>query len=73
MSESMPPRCKGLFGRRLCNWEGRYSYKPPQRELPHMRAAGGGLDVAAMVRALGTKTYVRDICTRCGQTKERAI
>lgn len=73
----LPPRCKGLFGRRLCKWEGRYDYAPPSDRIDMGEVIFGmAFDVKGSVsrlRALGKQTYVREVCTRCGQTKERTI
>lgn len=44
----------------------RYHTEPPERPLPKADLWGGGID--KFLDALTKKTYVHDVCIRCGET-----
>ena len=48
------------------NFQPRYNTEPPERPLPKFSAWAGG--VTDMLKALTKRTYIHDVCTRCGQT-----
>lgn len=58
------PRRGRLFG---CHFEGRYDLGPAQLNFESLRGEG----VGAFLEKFRAKTYVRDVCTRCGRTVER--
>ena len=68
------PGCRANW-LRGCRWEARYDETPPSLvEALGTRCEGfkaTGLDIASVIQATTPKTYLRDICTRCGATKER--
>lgn len=64
----MNDRCRGLFGRIRCNFEARYDEKPTTPE--HILAMGQAYPLHDM--KLGTTdTYVCDVCTACGEVRNR--
>lgn len=66
----MTPPCaeeRTLFGKPRCRFEPRYDLGPV--EAPGMKY--NGMDLAMVLDALRSKTYVRDVCVRCGRTIER--
>lgn len=64
----MDEKCKGFFGRARCNFEARFDDLPPTPEL--VRASGDAWPLMN-VKLRGADVYVRDICTACGETRER--
>jgi hypothetical protein len=57
------PRAGKWFG---CNFEPRYDLSPA--DCSQFGRIRGSVDALEPLRA---KTYVRDVCTRCGRTIER--
>lgn len=53
-----------------CRFEARYDTRPPEIEsIEGLR--GGPAAVEAFLRGLTAKTYVHDVCVRCGATVKR--
>lgn len=67
MSEACTIR--GLFGRRLCNFQPRYDSVLNNLANRVMSVKGAGMD--ALEQMLKDKLYIRDVCTACGKTVER--
>lgn len=60
-------------GKGAHKFEARSDYKPPSNSAAVNQTFWGPLiQSAELLRALGTETYVHDICTRCGETIERS-
>lgn len=60
-----------IFGRPACRFEGRYDVKKaPPGKLNGSEITNAALP-AFMDALRDTKTYVRDVCVRCGRTIER--
>lgn len=52
-----------------CRCEPRYDVEPPEY-IPAMK--GSAQAMSAWIEAASTKSYVRDVCIRCGKTIERS-
>lgn len=73
VSTNTCPRAGRWFGG--CRWEARYDHHPPDADLtmalPSLqRSVFLDNDIEAL-ELLRSKTYIRDVCTRCGRTIER--
>jgi hypothetical protein len=58
------PRIGKLFG--ACKWSARYDFGEP---ISGWKGSAGA--VIAAMEVSKPKTYVRDVCERCGKTAER--
>jgi hypothetical protein len=59
--------CKATWFR-ACKFHGRFDYQGPKvPEKLEVRSQ----PMADVLAAMGTTTYVRDVCERCGKTIER--
>jgi hypothetical protein len=68
LSETDCPRIGKLFGG--CKWSPRYDLGEA-RAAYNLTGQGTAAGVAAINDSLKPKTYVRDVCERCGKTVER--
>lgn len=70
MSAAECPRAGRLFGG--CKFNPRYDVGTPADNAAWgtMEGAAGG--IALLMEAAKPKTYVRDVCERCGKTVERS-
>lgn len=60
----MEKKCISPFGHKF---EARYDEEPPKMDFSGGRSA----DWERLIRAMTKRTYVRDVCVRCGMTIER--
>lgn len=60
---------KTLFGRPACRFEARYDETPNECEIGGFE--GSREAAKLLLENLTCKTYVRDVCTKCGRTIER--
>lgn len=68
----MSAECEGLFGRLFGHkFQPQYETTPPPDDLfAGMTRVASGV-VETMTTAYTKKTYVRDVCKRCGKSIER--
>ena len=63
----MADECKATWWR-ACKFQPRFDYVG-RAPSPGMDISGN--DVAGMLRAMGSETYICDVCERCGKRIER--
>lgn len=61
------PRLGRIFGG--CEFSPRYDVGPPTIDMGEF--SGGAAGILAIVETSKPRTYVRDVCQRCGKTVER--
>lgn len=64
-------KCNGLFG--VHRFEARFdlSAGDPAKVSPDMTLLAWGSNLPRIVESTRVKTYVRDVCVKCGATIER--
>ncbi len=63
-------KCKNSWGQWRCNFEPRYDEGTPPTEA--LKVEGGSAEgVARILREMRPVTYVCDVCTACGEARNR--
>lgn len=61
----------GWFGRRTHNFEGRYDLSAPRITKMETSGYSSSEAMCEFLDAMKAKTYIYDICTRCGKRQRR--
>jgi len=63
-------KCRTIFGGWRCNFEPRYDLAEPHGVNYEGSTTSEGL--ARIINASRAETYVCDVCTACGETRQRS-